>query len=134
MAKKFHTIRTFFIELLASHLKLSFAIVSLCIEDKDSVFCHCGPDFFQPERSEQHCCTPSGTHCHIDVWTNGVCRSRSLQCYNSYQDSHWYQPTLHHQPFHGTHEIMDGWTLTIIVFAQTNQTRYSILVSHAENI
>ena len=94
---------------------------------------NCGPDFFQPERSEQHCCTPSGTHCHIDVWTNGVCRSRSLQCYNSYQDSHWYQPTLHHQPFHGTHEIMDGWTLTIIVFAQTNQTRYSILVSHAEN-
>ena len=48
---------------------------------------NCGPDFFQPERSEQHCCTPSGTHCHIDVWTNGVCRSRSLQCYNSYQDS-----------------------------------------------
>ena len=23
----------------------------------------------------------------MDVWTNGVCRSRSLQCYNSYQDS-----------------------------------------------
>ena len=69
--------------------------------------CSCGNDTFSPQNSKEQCCIPSHETCNLTLWMpdgtpmQAVCiqgvkipmssqcdnSARSLQCYNSYQDS-----------------------------------------------